>query len=46
MDRVPINPERRYKSRYNNIIRESDVHADPKYKEKKVFFDQLSLNGT
>lgn len=46
MDRVPMNPKRRNKSRYNNIIRESDVHADPEYKKKKEFFDQLFLSGT
>lgn len=45
MDQSPISPMRHTRSRYNNVIRESDCHADPKYKEKKEFFDQLYLKG-
>ena len=29
------------RSRMQNTVRESDIHADPEYKEKKEFFDQL-----
>ena len=36
---------RHVRSRYNNVIRESDVHADPEYKQKKEFYDQLKLKG-
>ena len=30
---------------YRNVIRESDVRADPEYKQKKDFFDQLLIQG-
>ena len=33
------------KARHHNVVRESDVRADPAYKEKKEFFDQLKLRG-
>ena len=30
---------------YRNVIRESDVRADPEYRQKKDFFDQLLIQG-
>ena len=45
MNSNPSSPTRHTRSRYNNVIRESDVHADPEYKQKKEFFDQLKLKG-
>lgn len=34
------------RSRMQNTVRESDIHADPEYKEKKEFFDQLLVKGS
>ena len=29
--------------RYSNVIRESDIRADPEYKQKKEFYDKLKI---
>lgn len=33
------------RQRYSNVIRESDIRADPEYKEKKEFYDKLKIQG-
>ena len=31
------------RQRYSNVIRESDIRADPEYKQKKEFYDKLKI---
>ena len=39
-----MNDERRVpKTKYNNVVRESDIAMDPDYLKKKEFFDNLQL---
>lgn len=33
------------RQRYSNVIRESDIRADPEYKQKKEFYDKLKIEG-
>lgn len=33
------------RSNYTNVVRESDVRADPDYKRKQEFFEALRLKG-
>ncbi|KAK8821193.1 hypothetical protein WA538_005822, partial [Blastocystis sp. DL] len=41
MDQPEMPKQLSARSRMQNTVRESDIHADPEYKEKKEFFDQL-----
>lgn len=45
MDNSALPTRRGSGGNYRNVIRESDVRADPEYKQKKDFFDQLSIQG-
>ena len=45
MDQPELPPQHSGRNRVQNTIRESDIHADPEYREKKEFFDQLLVKG-
>jgi hypothetical protein len=46
MDQPEMPKQLSARSRMQNTVRESDIHADPEYKEKKEFFDQLLVKGS
>ena len=45
MDQPELSQIPAARNRIQNTVRESDIHADPEYREKKEFFDQLLVKG-
>lgn len=45
MDQPELPQQPSGRGRKQNTVRESDIHADPEYRQKKEFFDQLLVKG-